>query len=55
MEWWKRQCQEDFKMYIVVQLVVENIWLCSNSKSCLQVMREGSGRLPCWHFLHLVS
>ena len=45
----------NFKMYTVVQLVVENIWLCSNSKSYLQVMREGSGRLLCWHFLHLVS
>lgn len=42
MEWWKRQCQEDFKMYTVVQLVVENIWLCSNSKSCLQVTREAA-------------
>ena len=33
MAWSKKQCQADFKMFIVHQQVEENTWQCFNSKN----------------------
>ena len=55
MVWWKKQCQEDFRMFTAAVQAAENTWLFFSLRSFPPAMKEDSVRQHFLHFPHSVS